>query len=497
MVDFLVRTTGHDFFYQIFEIIKVFCPDANVMKIEEKALVSNQSFFLDTYIKEDEQGITIEAEIREPCGRVFSKSFSIKKREQIKIEKMKKRVLKLLAFILLRKIFKNKKQPWGILTGIRPTKIVHELLDEGKERTEIIRELKRKYLVHREKSELLIDIAEIQMPYIENNHPKKIGIYISIPFCPSRCIYCSFPSNPLKKWGHLEDEYIKTLVKEISILGKYFQFNDFIVESIYVGGGTPTCISEKNLNILLNTIAEKVMQDNTLEFTVEGGRPDTITQSKAEILKKYNVNRVSINPQTINLNTLKIIGRNHSPEEVIKAFTIIRNNVPCINMDIIAGLPGETISDIERTMEFIKKLNPENITVHTLAIKKGSKLKEIASSIGLPDEGEVEKMIRKTREHASKMDMRPYYLYRQKYMLNNMENTGYSKRGYECIYNIQMMEDRQTIIGFGAGSITKVVDFETWEINRISNPKDISEYIKRIDELIKRKLNNDILNRLT
>jgi oxygen-independent coproporphyrinogen-3 oxidase len=166
-------------------------------------------------------------------------------------------------------------------------------------------------------------------------------------------------------------------------------------------------------------------------------------------------------------------------------------------MDIIAGLPGETISDIERTMEFIKKLNPENITVHTLAIKKGSKLKEIASSIGLPDEGEVEKMIRKTREHASKMDMRPYYLYRQKYMLNNMENTGYSKRGYECIYNIQMMEDRQTIIGFGAGSITKVVDFETWEINRISNPKDISEYIKRIDELIKRKLNNDILNRLT
>jgi len=380
---------------------------------------------------------------------------------------------------------------WGALTGIRPTKIVHDLMDKGLDREKILDVLFQKYRVNTEKSNLLIEIAEIQRPYLSSNNEQKVAVYINIPVCATKCLYCSFPSDTIDRCGFLIDDYITALIFELKQFSNWIEENAIIVETVYIGGGTPTSLRISQLDRLLQSVGELIIQRNNglkIEYTVEGGRPDSMDREKLVLLKHHGVNRISINPQSMNQKTLSAIGRSHTPEEVINCFHMAREiGFECINMDVIVGLPGEDENDVEYTMEQIKKLGPDNLTVHTLAIKRASMLKDRIDEYSFPDTQTAAEMLKVCRRGAAAMGMVPYYLYRQKYMLGNMENVGYTVPGKECIYNIQIMEERQSVWAFGAGGITKIYHPEHNRIERVPNVKNIKEYIDRVDEMIERK----------
>jgi oxygen-independent coproporphyrinogen-3 oxidase len=374
---------------------------------------------------------------------------------------------------------------WGILTGIRPAKNVNELWEKGATDDEVRDILTNKYLATMDKVNLAIEVAYAEQKILRTNDGKKASIYIGIPFCPTRCLYCSFTSFSLSQYGDKVDAYMRALIKEIKYVADYSK--RYELESIYIGGGTPTALNEVQLELLLSTLQHYFDLSSIKEFTVEAGRPDTITEEKLKIMKKYNVGRLSINPQTMNQKTLDIIGRQHTVEDIKNIFGIARaighNN---INMDIILGLPGETPMDVENTMSEIAKLNPENVTVHTLAVKRASRLKETIEGYEFIDTDSMEKMLDITSYYAKNMGLYPYYMYRQRNMVGNFENIGYCKPETECIYNIQIMEEKQTILSAGAGSTTKIV-YEQGKIDRIFNVKSLEDYINRIDEMIDRK----------
>ncbi len=380
--------------------------------------------------------------------------------------------------------------PWGILTGVRPAKLVSEAWAEGKTTDEIKKTFKEKYLVSDEKLNLMIKVAEEEKKIVEGGIGKT-GLYIGIPFCPTRCLYCSFTSYPLKQYSSKVDDYIDALIREIEYVKPYFEKNE--IESIYIGGGTPTSLNEKQLEKLL-TAVEKSFKI-PCEFTVEAGRPDTVTEEKLRILKEHNVSRISINPQTLNESTLRLIGREHSVEMFYNAFEMARKTGhKHINTDIILGLPGEGESEVTNTMEGLMKLDPESITVHTLAVKRASRLKETLDKYTMTDSEKMDRLIGISREYTEKMGMFPYYMYRQKNMVGNFENVGYCKPECQCIYNVAIMEEKQTIVALGAGGSTKIVDNKLNKIERIFNVKSVDDYINRIDEMLERKnilINNE------
>ncbi len=373
--------------------------------------------------------------------------------------------------------------PWGILTGVRPAKLVSEAWAEGQTTDEIRKTFKEKYLVSDEKLDLMIKVAEEEKKIVEGGIGKT-GLYIGIPFCPTRCLYCSFTSYPLKQYSGRVDDYIDALIKEMEYVKPYFENNE--IESIYIGGGTPTSLNEKQLEKLL-TAVEKCFKI-PCEFTVEAGRPDTVTEEKLRILKEHNVSRISINPQTLNESTLRLIGREHSVEMFYNAFEMARKTGhKHINTDIILGLPGEGEAEVTNTMEGLMRLDPESITVHTLAVKRASRLKETLDKYTMTDSEKMDRLIGISREYTEKMGMFPYYMYRQKNMVGNFENVGYCKPGCQCIYNVAIMEEKQTIIALGAGGSTKIVDNELNKIERVFNVKSVDDYISRIDEMLERK----------
>lgn len=373
--------------------------------------------------------------------------------------------------------------PWGILTGVRPAKLVSEAWSEGQTTEEIRSTFKDKYLVSDEKLELMIKVAGEEKKIVEGGIGKT-GLYIGIPFCPTRCLYCSFTSYPLKQYSSKVDAYLDSLIKEMDFVKDYFCNNE--IESIYIGGGTPTSLNEKQLERLLTNI-EKCFKI-PLEFTVEAGRPDTITEDKLKILKDHNVSRISINPQTLNDETLKLIGREHTTDMFIKAFEMARKSGhKHINTDIILGLPGEGEKEVTNTMEGLMKLDPESVTVHTLAVKRASRLKETLEQYSMTSALYMDKLIGISREYTEKMGMSPYYMYRQKNMVGNFENVGYCKENCQCIYNVAIMEEKQSIIALGAGGSTKLVDNVQNKIERVFNVKSVDDYINRIDEMIDRK----------
>lgn len=401
--------------------------------------------------------------------------------------KVTKNLVKRSIFKLLKK-FTDVKAPWGVLTGIRPSKIVHDLLNKGYSRDKILLVLTDQYCIYKDKAELLLNIAETEHRFVYPIDEAKVSIYISIPFCPTRCLYCSFPSNPLKESAHLVDAYLDALCREIREVGNLIQRANKKVETIYIGGGTPTSLSALQFSRIFETIKQSINLDFLKEFTVEAGRPDTIDLDKLALFKGENVTRISINPQTMNDCTLKAIGRDHTVKELVESYKMaaglgFRN----INMDIIIGLPGEDLAAVQRTMEEIKKLSPTNLTVHTLAIKRTSRLREKEKDFSLALQEEVIDMLELTQTYAESMGLRPYYMYRQKHMVGNLENIGYAKPGYECIYNIQIMEEKQTIIALGAGGVSKFTF--PWEnrLERVPNVKNLDHYINRIDEMIERK----------
>lgn len=408
-----------------------------------------------------------------------------------------KNSLRRFLFLCLRDLT-NDIYPWGILIGIRPSKIALKLIKEGKTEKEIIEIFKEKYVAHADKAKLCIDVAKAE-ERIVNKDTNTIAVYIGMAFCPTKCMYCSFTSNPIGTHKKMVMPYVESLMKEIREISRYVKEKNLNVETVYFGGGTPTSVSDGEFMMVMDEIYNGFIKDGTVkEFTVECGRPDTLNKNKLQTMKDCNVTRISINPQTMNDKTLKLIGRTHSSEDIKEKFKIAREmGFDHINMDIIIGLPGEGHAEILHTKEELIKLKPDSITVHGLALKRGSIMYEnfvLKKGIPVTPHKEIVKMYEESRNLAYELGVSPYYMYRQKNMVGNMENLGYAKEGSECIYNIQMIEERQTIIALGAAAVSKVVFLEEDRLERFPNLKDLHEYVTRIDEMIERK--KELLNTL-
>lgn len=373
----------------------------------------------------------------------------------------------------------GKKPPWGTLTGVRPVKLAGMLDDP-------YREFTQDYRVSRDKASELVDIYNYQQQNTGKPASDSAGIYIGIPFCPTRCLYCSFTSNQADK--AVIDKYLEALHYEIESVGEGIELSGITPESIYIGGGTPTTLDEYQLDNLISHIEHHIDLSNIKEFTIEAGRPDTITEAKIQVFAEHEIDRISINPQTMNEHTLHIIGRNHNNQQIYDAFRLARKfNIPVVNCDLIAGLPQENAEDFKNTVNEVITLGAENITVHTLAVKRASKLKDIDKDFHFRQADAVAEMLQVGRELLDEYNYRPYYLYRQKHMAGSLENTGYCKEDTYSVYNIRIMEEAQTIIAMGAGGISKVYYPGENRLERVPNVSNYEIYISRIEEMISRK----------
>ncbi len=364
---------------------------------------------------------------------------------------------------------------WGSLTGVRPAKFARSFMEQGYTPAQVAKLMTETYHVSPARRALAIRSAGIAMDLKEKIHPNDISIYIGIPFCPSRCSYCSFVSHSIEKAGKLMAEYLDTLCEEIVHTGKILKQAELRIVTIYIGGGTPTTLSAQQMDRLLQTVHQSFDLQALEEFTVEAGRPDTITQEKLLVLKKHGVDRISINPQSMNDAVLEGIGRHHNAQDVLDRYQTARKvGFSAINMDTIAGLDGDTPESFAHTIDTLLALHPENITVHTLAAKRG------ADQHDRTHNAQKQETVRQMLEIASKKltaaGYAPYYLYRQKFMAGGFENVGWCKMGYECKYNVYMMEELQTIVSLGAGGVTKLPGTDGRKIRRISNPKYPYEY---------------------
>lgn len=384
----------------------------------------------------------------------------------------------------------GKTLPWGYLTGVRPSKIAYVMLEDGEDEQTIKKHFVNKHKASEKKASLAINVAKKEMDILNKiDYKNGYSLYIGIPFCPSICLYCSFSSYALDAYKNYVDDYLDALIKEMTFVARAMKGRR--LDTVYFGGGTPTTLGAAQLDRLITALKELFDIDGCHEFTVEAGRPDSITRDKLKVLKAHNVGRISINPQTMNQQTLDLIGRKHTVEQIKNVYSMAReegfNN---INMDIILGLPGEGINELRYTLDKIKELKPESLTVHSLAIKRAAALniwREKYEDLKFENSDETVSLAQK---YAGDIGCMPYYMYRQKNMAGNLENVGYSVPGKECIYNILIMEEKQTIIAMGAGASTKAVfdaDQPNPRIERVENVKDLTSYISRIDEMIERK----------
>ncbi|HIW60332.1 MAG TPA: coproporphyrinogen dehydrogenase HemZ [Candidatus Anaerobutyricum avicola] len=385
--------------------------------------------------------------------------------------------------------FTGRTLPWGMLTGIRPTKIVMKWMEETTDvqRESLEKRFSETYLADAQKAHLCVQVAEREKRFLES-HPyeEEYSLYIGIPFCPTTCLYCSFASFPVERFGDRIAAYMQALTKEMEFVAQACAQKR--LTSIYVGGGTPTALDEDSLQYLMEQIHRLFPVEKTREFTVEAGRPDSVTRKKLQILYDAGVGRISINPQTMHDETLRLIGRNHTVQQVRDAFSLAREvGFSNINMDMITGLPGEDISHVRGTLKEIFEMRPESLTVHSLAIKRAAHLNMEMEKYQELVKGSTNEMLRAVDAACTDMGMLPYYMYRQKNIPGNLENIGYSLPGKECLYNILIMEEKQDIISCGAGASTKYVFPEENRIERTENVKNIDHYINRIDEMIDRK----------
>lgn len=382
---------------------------------------------------------------------------------------------------------------WGMLTGVRPTKLIMQHLEAGMDEKDIIRFLTDEYAVSAGKARLGLDIAKREKAQLGKlDYDSGYSLYVGIPFCPSICSYCSFSSSPLEKWKDRMDDYLEALCRELTAISRAVEGRK--LNTIYIGGGTPTTLGADQLDRLLKLLEFSFSYRDLKEFTVEAGRPDSITGEKLEVLSSHPVTRISVNPQTMQQKTLDAVGRRHTVQDVKDVFYLARSlGFDNINMDLIAGLPGEDAADMQDTLRQIEELGPDSLTVHALAIKRAARMGQEHRHTDL--HGEIEQMVEYSAGAAKRMGLVPYYLYRQKNIAGNFENVGYAKVDKAGIYNILIMEEKQTILAAGAGSSTKIVLPEKIQMEngkrsnlvRIENVKDITEYIGRIDEMIERK----------
>ena len=464
-----VKLNNSQYNYDVFQMINLFYFFPDIKFVEE-------DFDYEINVKED----IIELKNGLECFE-----YTINKYNKIK-EEVKKAVFLYFS--------KNTtlELPWGTLIGIRPSKKALELLQKGVSEEDIIEEFKEKHITREDKARLCIDVAKFENNIV-NKEKDNISIYIGMPFCPTRCVYCSFTSNPIGICKSIVDPYLDALSREIKEISNYVNDRKLNIECVYFGGGTPTSVNNEQFEFIMKCIYEAFTKyNNVKEFTVECGRPDSITSEKLVTMNKYGVHRISINPQTMNDETLKLIGRNHSVDSVYETFKMARElGFDNINMDLIVGLPGEKISHIIKTCDKIFDMKPDSITIHGMSIKRASRLHENMLNnyrFEIPGQMELNQMYEHTAKLSIRLNMKPYYMYKQKNMVGNMENVGYTIPSKEGIYNIQMIEERQTVIALGADAVSKVVFHGENRHERFANVKDVREYIKRVDEMIERKI---------
>lgn len=393
-----------------------------------------------------------------------------------------RRMIKQAAYDLCRDVT-GVHPPWGSLTGIRPTHLIYEAMGEGMSRQEAAEAVMRRFDVTAEKAALLSDIVAVQQT-MPDPDDSAMDVYIGIPFCTTRCTYCSFSSGEIGR-GKLVEPYLAALFREMEDSARLLKDSGKYLRALYVGGGTPTSLNEDQLARLLDHMMR--LFPGAIEYTVEAGRPDTITPGKLQAIKAAGVGRISINPQTMVDRTLRVIGRAHTAQQVEEAYAMARAaDMRHINMDVIAGLPGENAAHFANTMDRIRALEPDSLTVHTLAIKRSSRLN--LEKYPLPDAAIAAEMVRLGAQTADELGLEPYYLYRQKYMAGQQQNVGYARPGKACLYNIDIMEETTTILAMGAGAISKrVFPDRELRIERAPNVTNVCVYIDRVQEMARRK----------
>lgn len=463
-----IKLTGHEYRYEVFQILSLFYSKSEIVFSDTECDIESKYTAQHSFVE---------------CSVT---SLGISKRLHVNVQD-KKSIKNSIKMTLLKCLeeFTETAIPWGILVGIRPTKIVHDYFNKGIKEDEIIRYLTEDYSLSIEKSQLAIEVAKNESKFLSKKS-NSVSVYVGIPFCPTRCVYCSFTSNPIGKSQDLVNSYVNSLIKEINGVSEYLLLNKYSIDTLYFGGGTPTSLNVNDLHKLLSAIDNNIPIKDLREITIEAGRPDSIDMDKLSLIRDFGCSRISINPQSMNNETLKRIGRNHTSNDVIDKYNMARElGFDNINMDIIIGLPFEGEKEIVHTMDTLEKLSPDSITIHTMAIKRASILNEkefkVKSNIANLMYGIASSRVRK-------IGMYPYYMYRQKNMVAPLENVGYCKQGKECIYNIQMIAENISIISFGADAITKIVFDKENRIERQANVKDVREYINRVDEMIDKKI---------
>ncbi len=477
---FAVKLNQANYEYDVHSLVKAFYPEEQV-----KVLTPETKEETAASVLKESGGVSLEIQIEDDGATILfvgkeNKNWRYQDKEGRFKDAFKRFLYRVLCEVT------GKELPWGNLTGIRPTKLAYAMLDEGKTEEEIKVSLKETHYVSEEKINLSIDITKRERELLSKVHYEGgYSLYIGIPFCPTTCLYCSFTSYPIAGYRKLVDAYVECVIKEMEFVSQRYAHK--ILDSVYVGGGTPTTLEAEQLDRLLGKVKELFDFSQVKEFTVEAGRADSITREKLEVLKKHGVGRISINPQTMKQETLQIIGRRHTVEQVLEAYKLAREvGFDNINMDLILGLPGETEEDVQNTIKRVIELAPDSLTVHSLAIKRASKLCQWIIEHGIETLRNTDTTMEIAAAGAKALGMDPYYLYRQKNMSGNFENVGYAKPGKYGLYNILIMEEKQTIVALGAGSITKVV-FPDGRIERCDNVKDVALYIERIEEMIERK----------
>ena len=478
----ILRIFGHDFHYECENLCRVYYPNEKINIVydesgEDARMVVTRCSPIDggnlIEVEADIDGVSKSAQ-----AEVTASAEELRDKSELKTAQ--------LIFALLSEIT-GYTPPWGVLTGVRPSKLMLRLIDQmGAEGAKSY--FTEDLLASEEKTALAHTVAAAEEKIVGMSRDNSFSLYVSIPFCPTRCSYCSFVSHSIANSNarKLLPEYLEKLAEEIKITGEIAKELGLRLESIYFGGGTPGVLEAPQMDRLLGAIENCFDLSTLREYTVEVGRPDTVTPEKLRILRLHNVGRISINPQTFNQKTLELIGRNHTVEQAIKSYQLAKAyGFDCINMDLIAGLPDESVEDFKASVDTAISLNPENITVHTLALKRSSELN--ASGAGVSGGNNAKKMLEYASERLYGSGYAPYYMYRQSKCVGNLENVGWHKNGTECLYNVFMMEECHTVLAVGAGGVTKLCEPGTNNVERIFNYKYPYEYISGFDKITERK----------